>query len=75
MDTQLLERLQEDGCDTDAESICSVEYINQLKNAISLLNNEAFVKNNWHAPVVSNCLRFMSVGYLFLFLGCQIHEF
>lgn len=54
MDTQLLERLQEDGCDTDVESVCSKEYVNQLKNAISLFNNEAFVKNNWHAPVVNS---------------------
>lgn len=52
MDAELLRRLQDDGCDTDVESICSREYVNQLKNAISQFNNKAFVKNNWHAPVV-----------------------
>lgn len=53
MDAELLKRLQDDGCDTNVESICSPEYVNQLKNAISHFNNEAFVKNNWHAPVVN----------------------
>lgn len=56
MDTNLMKRLQEDGCDTDAETICSQEYIRQLKNAIALFNNEAFVKNNWHAPVVNTLI-------------------
>lgn len=53
MDTQLLYSLQEDGCDTNAENICPPEYVRQLKSAIKLFNNEAFVKNNWHAPMVS----------------------
>lgn len=48
-----MQRLQEDGCDADADSICPPEYVQRLKDAIKLMGNEAFVKNNWHAPVVS----------------------
>lgn len=52
MDSELQKHLQEDGCDVNIENICSDKYINQLKDAIRELKSEAFVKNNWHAPVV-----------------------
>lgn len=82
MDKELLDRLQDDGCDANVESICSPEYVNQLKNAICEFNNEAFVKNNWHAPVVCiwvYCLRDLgfkhSIALLLCVTGCKIHEF
>lgn len=36
-----------------------MEYVNQIKNTIHQFNNEAFVKNNWHAPVDA---KFVSFG-------------
>lgn len=32
--------------------VCSEEYINKLKIVLNEFKNDAFVKNNWHAPVV-----------------------
>lgn len=62
MDPQLLEKLQADGCEADADSICPPEYVKRLKEAIHLMGNEAFVKNNWHAPVVSVFEVMLGVG-------------
>lgn len=41
--------------DEDVEELikeeCLKEFVNKVKNALNLLDNKAFVKNDWHAPV------------------------
>lgn len=56
---ELLCKFRSDDYETEAEEICSTDYINQLNDALKTLNNDAFVKNNWHAPIDA---RFMSFG-------------
>ncbi|CAH1377731.1 unnamed protein product [Tenebrio molitor] len=71
----LLEKFQSDASDVDIEEVCSGEYVAELKNAINSLNNSAFVKNNWHAPMdakmfsFGNQLKVTNINELSLYLS------
>ncbi|CAH1109391.1 unnamed protein product [Psylliodes chrysocephalus] len=63
---QLLKRIQSDQIeDSDDENETNdevpLEFIQEFKNALNTLGNNAFVKNNWHAPVDA---RMFSFGHL-----------
>ncbi|KAJ3639597.1 hypothetical protein Zmor_002947 [Zophobas morio] len=70
----VVDKLKSDDSDTDVAEVCPVEFMGALKNVINNLDNNAFVKNNWHAPMdakmfsFGNELKVTNVNDLFLYL-------
>jgi len=64
MTTELLSNLRSDELDCEIVNICQEHYVKRIKDALQHFNNEAFVKNNWHAPVV--CFK-CSFSWLFCY--------
>ncbi|RZC42811.1 cell division cycle protein 123 -like protein [Asbolus verrucosus] len=73
----LLQKLQSDESDVNIEEVCSKEYLVELDNAINSLNRNAFVKNNWHAPMdakifsFGNQLKVTNISDLTLYLSAS----
>ncbi|XP_060515897.1 cell division cycle protein 123 homolog [Cylas formicarius] len=55
------------------EENCPPAFIDELKNALNILNNSVFIKNNWHAPTdarafsFGNTLKASSIDDIILF--------
>lgn len=62
---ELLEKFRKEDFESEIEDICNVDYVNQIKNAIQSLNNDAFVKNNWHAPTVCCFTLLLFITFVF----------
>ncbi|XP_019869561.1 cell division cycle protein 123 homolog [Aethina tumida] len=70
----VIETIVNSETDNDLEDVFPPECLDELKNAINTLNNKAFIKNNWHAPMdakmfsFGNDLKVSNIDDIFLFL-------